>query len=177
MKLENALRNLKRPPANFDGAIGVELGKLLEVQVEDLVVKFGDPPKLIWFVAQKSLGWFTGIKLPRASKSAWNTLREESGARKAENAFEAWSDRGVEQAKTMSFPTTSSKWSRAKGHAKRIDYWSDKWGDSQEYTHDFGTSISLYRFVHRKSRGRGPVPNLWVVRGGRLTVTERGIVG
>ena len=57
------------------------------------------------------------------------------------------------------------------GAATRIDYSSDKWGNRDEYTHGVTTGATLYRF------GGPKPPWIWVLRGGGLTITTRGIIG
>lgn len=86
--------------------------------------------------------------------------------------FERFTGRGATYERADIFPTVSNARWRTIGKVYRIDYTSDK-GRRQrvEYTHESGAGVRLYRY--------GAVtkpPWVWAIKGGRMTVTERGIV-
>lgn len=165
-------RVLKRNPAGsskLDGAIGIALGRVLELEVGGQVVRVGRSVPLLWFPAWKSLVFFEGVSKGRANAAALRELEDTIGYARAVNSFDSWADRGAEKARAVTFPKGKRKW-YAGGNVARIDYWSDKWGSTDEYTHNTGKSVRLYILQRGKSA-------MWVIRGGRLRVTKRGIEG
>ncbi len=123
---------------------------------------------LLWFPVWKALVFFEGVK--RGSNTVKNLARLEEGSAttKATGTFEKWAQRQAEKAYDLTFPKGKRHWFGA-GKVHRIDYWSDKWGDDAEYTHDFQKGVKLYVLQ------KGPKSAMWVIRGGRMTVTKRGI--
>lgn len=158
-------RLLKRPPiGSIDGKACAELGALLEIQTETLLFKFsGHRVAMCWFPEIKALVGIEGAAKGRKASP------QRGG--KAADAYERFNDRGVraERTDTIKF-SPKAQWTTF-GRAKRVDYFSDKWGRKQEYTHDLGKSVKLYRYG-----GTAP-PYLWVLKGRSLRVTARGLVG
>lgn len=169
LKLDGA-RVLKRNPpgaTKLDGAVGIELGKVLEFEVRGQVIRTGrSRSKLIWFPVWKALIFFEGV---RTGPSSAANLSKLEGVGRQEGAFERWAQREARKSHPVTFPAGARKW-YAMGKVDRLDYWSDKWGKDDEYTHDFGNSVKLYALFGKKSA-------MWVIRGGKLRVTRRGIEG
>jgi hypothetical protein len=178
---------LKRAPVGMDGAIGAEIGKLIELQLPGLVWKprgVSKRPRLIWFPEQKALGFFTweaGEKtgeMPewlrvRPSTREFDYLDESRDVGPAVRAFEAFMDRGAKQtARTYDFPFRSTRAWYSVDKVRRIDYWSDKFRAEREYTHESGPGVRLY--VYGSPRRFGPA--FWLVHGGKMNVTARGII-
>jgi hypothetical protein len=93
----------------------------------------------------------------------WSALRGESAAMKL---FRRWAMRPSTGRKDVSIrPYTM----RPYGRAKHVVYWSDKWGDDAEYVHKFSPNV-------RMAMASGNPPKAIALAGGRLTVTERGLV-
>jgi hypothetical protein len=171
-KLSGA-RVLKRNPAGsskLDGGVGIELGRVLELEVGGQVIRMGRKRvPLLWFPAWKSLVFFEGVSQGRATAAALRELETAPGYKRAVKSFDSWANRGTEKARGMTFPKGQRKW-YAGGTVSRIDYWSDKWGREDEYTHDHGKGVQLYILQRGKTA-------MWVIKGGRLRVTKRGIEG
>lgn len=162
-----------RAPAAFNGAVGIELGALLEFETQGGIVL--RPPrgtKLLWFPGQKALAFFeTGVKQPKPSKSVWDELDGAPG-NKAKATFKKWADRESKKARRIDFKAPKATWERSPYNLVRIDYRSDKWGDLASYTHDTGRNVAMYILAAGMSKKA-----LWVFRGGSLRVTARGIEG
>lgn len=169
----SGVRELARNPSgtgtSLDGAVAIQLGKVIELVVGGRLVKTGRAP-LLWFPQWKSLVFFEGVRASSPSSSKLAALEESTRITRQMSAFEKWARREAKQSREMTFPAGARKW-LAIGRAERIDYWSDKKGSKHEYTHDFGQSVRGYILQ------RGRKTAMWVIRGGRMTVTERGIVG
>lgn len=75
----------------------------------------------------------------------------------------AWSDMEPEE---ICFSQVRTGKDERLGVVTNIGYWSDKWGKSDRYTHDSNTGAVLTRSG-----------NVYRIRGGKLRVTPRGIVG
>lgn len=167
-------RPLVRNPSGstkLDGAVGIELGRMLELEVGGNVVRAGrDRHSLLWFPVWSALIFFENAK--KGSNTAKNLERLEASksTTRATNAFEKWAQREAEKSYDLTLSAGKRKW-YGHGAVKRVDYWSDKWGDDEEYTHDFGRGVKLY--ILEASRNAA----MWVIRGGRLRVTKRGIEG
>lgn len=171
-RIEGA-KQLKRNPSSsgaIDGAVAIELGDLLELQIGNQVIRAKRGTRLLWFPRWKALGFFEGVRWGRPSSSALVNLSEYTSTSKAENTFEKWAKREATKARTVTYPAGKRSWWSA-GTAFRVDYRSDKWGKTDEYTHDFGKSVRANVLVHGKNTA------LWVISGGRLRVTSRGIEG
>lgn len=166
-------RELKRNPAGtqLDGAIGTDLGRVLELEVAGQVIRMGRKRvPLLWFPGWKSLVFFEGVTMGRPYAGNLRGIEDDAGYKRAMRSFDSWADRSATKARGITYPGGDRKWFAA-GKADRIDYWSDKWGRDEEYTHDLGKGVRLY--VLQKSRTTA----MWVLRGGRLRVTKRGIEG
>jgi len=174
------LEPVKRGPISLDGDVLVELGRVLEVEFGgDILVRPVKPtrPKLYWSAAKRALVFFTGVKdRGRGSRSGLDGLLETKPGRKAAALFERWSQREAAGGRTLDVGV-ADKWMRFTSPPIRIDYWSDKWGDKSGYTHDLGKSVRAWLQVSRNFGSKSRSQEVWVLRGGRLTVTERGIVG
>lgn len=166
---ELAARPIARGPVGFARDFhAAELGYVLELELDKGVV-ISWPKKrcpLLWFPEYRACAWMQGAK--RGRKQA----APDEIARKVESAFERWADRPVRLIGTDTFPPRPKGQWLAYGRASRIDYWSDKWGTTAEYTHTITTSVRLYRWGHAKKP-----PWLWVLRGGGLQLTARGLIG
>ena len=173
-KLRRALNpKPSRAPASFAGAVGIELGTLLEFETSaGVVLRSPRGIKLLWFPEQKSLAFFeTAVPKGRPSKATWDELEGKSG-RKAKATFAKWADREAKKARRIDFKSPKATWERSHEKISRIDYRSDKWGGSAEYTHNMGRNVSMWLLA----RGMGTYA-FWVFKGGSLRVTARGIEG
>jgi hypothetical protein len=157
---------LKRSPVRIDDAEAAELGSILELELDGLELRWkSGSSKLLWFPELKCLGWFQGTHEGRR-----HTI--DSGSIATRN-YEGFHQRRANHERTTEFPTLRRpSWQTWHQKARRIDYASKKWGRSDQYTHDLGPGVRLYRYG-----GLTKSPWLWILRGGRLTVTERGIIG
>lgn len=171
-KLQGVTKLTKNPAGSskLDGSLGIELGTMLELEVGGQVVRMGRVrPALLWFPAWKSLVFFEGVKRGSRTEANLRRLEDEMSTAKSTNTFERWAQRSASKASDITFPAGKRQW-YAGGKANRLDYRSDKWGKTDEYTHDFGAGVRLY--VLQKGRSAA----MWVIRGGKMTVTQRGIV-
>lgn len=158
------MRPLKRSPVGvlteMETAV---LGDILEVELHDgTVIEWVRPrPKLLWSPDKSALLMYEGIK---------SSVRRpiEDAPRRVISIYERWSDWEANDARTL---TTDAKgpW-RTVGDVHRIDYYSTKWDRPQSYTHKSGPRVRMYRYGQKNG------PFIWAIRGGRMTVTERGIV-
>lgn len=153
------------PVGALDGISVAELGTILEIEVGDHVVRFsGNRYPLLWSPDKKTLLVQEGAK--RGKKST------RDGGGRAGAAFERWSGRGATYERGDTFPTVRGARWWSVGAVRRIDYTSDKWGRRRvEYTHETGPGVRLYRYG-----GATKPPWVWAIKGGRMTVTARGIV-
>lgn len=150
---------LAKGPMPHEGFEVEQLGEVLEVESEGKVVRSNRGTPLLWSPKHKALLWVEGGR--KSSKRP---------ATRSSASFEAFNGRAPNVEYQIEGPT-SGKWYRV-GAADRTDYWSDKFGKSDEYTHDHGSMRpSLYCY------GTASGPKLWCIRGGKLRITERGIEG
>lgn len=173
-KLQRALNPgpMKKGPANFEGRVAIHLGTLLEFELSKGAVVRGGRSRLLYFPDVKALAFFEKAKESRPSRRTWDELSETTAGRAAMRKFHAWADRESKQASEVKFSAKKDRWYKG-GSLARLDYKSDKRGETAEYTHDFGRGVHIYLLT-----GTGPrAPAMWVIKGGRMTVTERGIVG
>lgn len=166
---------MQKAPAAFDDSVAAELGSVLELALEGHVFRWTKgQAKLLWFPKYRVLGWMQGVKGSRFRKSYVDeVLQRSDAARRARQNFEDWSQREIEGARVQEFPTMKNAvWVRYSDKPTRIDYASDKWDREDQYTHEIGKGVRLYRYG-----GKRQSPWFWVLRGGKLRVTERGIIG
>lgn len=139
-----------------------EFGSVLEIETRTHRFRWRrGSAKLLWFPELRAFVWLQGVA-PGSRRPAGDV------GHRAADAFERFMGRRVRYEKTIRVPKLRGSW-RSLGVATRIDYYSDKWSERAEYTHP--TGATLYRFG-----GRTP-PWIWVLRGGTLRVTTRGIEG
>ena len=175
------LRPIKRGPINLDGDVLVELGRVLEVEFSgDVLIRPTHPkrPKLYWSAAKKALVFFTGVKMDpaRGTRGVLDELLETKAGRAAAKVFERWSRSEPSGGRKVDVGV-ADKWMKFTESPLRIDYWSDKWGEKESYTHDLGPSVRAWLQTSKNFGSSTRSKEVWVLRGGRLTVTERGIVG
>ena len=162
--MELATRSIARSPVgSLDEAETILLGHALELEVGDRVLRWGRGATLLWWPRRKAL-----LILEGARRSKRQPLRHDG---KAARLYERWQKAQARHESSIELPDRGT-WVAVAGHVRRLDYASNKWGGRRhEYTHDHGSSVRLYRYGPKTKP-----PWCWVVRGGRLTVTERGIV-
>ncbi len=115
-------------------------------------------PQLFWSPKQKTLFWVMGRQIHGRARGA---VRSDGAAR----TFERWAQRDAQTTATIKVPAVRLK---MEGRAIQIVYHSDKWGEKANYEHDFSNPVRAYR--------NGRNGKVFAVRGGKLTVTERGLV-
>ena len=168
------------------------LGTTLEIEVvrdsdgETEVHRFqGDGPNLYWSPSLKTLLIFPGKHVrwvghigpgprpdERPTAEAWaEDLFKSAGNEKSAKLFRRWAQReavDLGQLKIQDYPM------RPVGRAKHIVYRSDKWhkGRTDDYIHKFGPKVRMAVSPGAK----GKPPKAIAISGGRLTVTERGLV-
>lgn len=124
-------------------------------------------PKEKWlFLWSPKYKAVVAIKKPRATKKKGQVSRE-GGAAKISERFHA---RPAENTWEMEVPKVPLE---PLGPAVHIVYRSDKWSETREttdYIHDFNDGVQLYCGPSQKS------PKVFICFGGKLTVTERGLV-
>lgn len=139
------------------------LGRILEVETEThCYVWKRDKVAMLWSEARDAIIWFDARPKAKAPKKDINVGE-------AIDAFERFVDRDAKKINRRQYDV-SGPWVKL-GRAKRIDYWSDKWGDKSGYTHTLGPNVQLYR--------QGPERGPWAfcLRGGNLRCTPRGLEG
>lgn len=154
---------LKRAPANLDGDDLAELGAALEVETDAALLTWGQgKASLLWTPESRALVIIEGGKRTR-------TGTPKPGRARA--TFERWAGRGATHAESLDV-SPRGPWKRV-GTVRRIDYHSDKKGQRRGvgYTHKTGRNVRLYLKGSLSS-----LPRVWVIKGGRLTVTARGII-
>ncbi len=153
--------SLKTAPARLDNADLAELGSVLELETEHATIAWPrDKAILAWSPKAKALVIVEGGK-----RTTSNTAKRG----RARGAFERFADRDATKTSTVDVNPRGA-WKRV-GNIRRIDYHSNKWNRRAEYTHKSGPGVRLYM----KGSWDNP-PRLWVLKGGRMTVTPRGIV-
>lgn len=155
-------RILKRPPVGQKHSVAV-LGSVLEVEVGGVVYRWPKGEcRLLWSPRNRALLWFEGNGQPIE-------VPEDADIQAAQNAYERFRDQDARKVYSKEYPV-KGQW-RSFGRADRIDYYSTKWGDNASYTHKLGRRVVLYR------QGSAKGPWLYVLRGGNLRCTARGLVG
>lgn len=144
-----------------------ELGHLLDMYVDTGDVRKFRPkgrPLLQWSKSAKALIIWTGVRTPKKRRGL------ELDAAQA-RMYELWTDdtHRADSLRTLRTPAITGDWERV-GRIISLGYHSDKFGEPENFDHTFTSSVRLYRFG-----AAGPA--LWVIRGGTLRVTRRGIEG
>lgn len=158
-------RVMKRSPVGeIDDMDAAELGSMLELEVNghEIVWHRGEAA-LVWSPDKRTLFILEGGRRRKAKQL-------ETGSRAA-RAFERWAGRGAKREGAVDIDPRG-RW-RSFGSVRRIDYTSDKRGRrGVDYTHSTGRGVRLYRLGSATQP-----PWVWAIKGGRLSVTTRGIVG
>lgn len=167
---------LARPPVDLKGAVGIEIGRALEIEAPKHVIRLRRKPRLYWFPDKKVLAFFVTHKEPKwlrvkGTKSGLEKIEGVKKTAKARRVFENFMGRLVRTGYTLRVPERAVNWYN-NGPILRLDYSSDKFGEKREYTHGHGGGVRIYTQWPKK----GWAPSLWVIKGGRLAVTARGIV-
>ena len=154
-------RTLRQAPIGLEGAELAELGSVLELETDTATIR--------WPRGRAVLGWSPRHKALVVLEGAKRKRNASEPRGRARAAFERWARRGAKHGDELELAPRGS-WRRL-GALRRIDYHSDKWGRKAEYTHPTGRGVTLYM------RGSWDAPpRVWVIKGGRLTVSERGII-
>jgi len=95
-------------------------------------------------------------------------LFRSAGVEKSAKLFQRWAARDPVEVGKLRISDYQMK---PYGRARHIVYRSDKWhpGRTEDYIHDFGPKV-------RMAMAAGSPPAAIMISGGRLTVTERGLV-
>lgn len=142
-----------------------ELGELLDVEIVGPEDDYRARPKgrtaLLWAPEQKAALWWPGrtFELEEATP-------ETKAEKRAARVFETWS---VWEAGGIGRERLSGGSSFIRYDAHRIGYRSDKFGPLDDFDHRITSRVYVYRPV----RAAGP----WILRGGKLRVTRRGLEG
>lgn len=164
------------------------LGKVMEMWVEDdgteqhIIHRFqsdwmyldpsepGSGPNMYWSPKIKAVLIFPSKTVRwagRVGKRDPDEFFRDAGADKSAKLFQKWAARDPFQLGKLKLSDIQLQ---PYGRALKIIYRSDKWhpGKYDNYEHPFGKNV-------RVAVGRGTPPPM-VIQGGRLTVTERGLV-
>lgn len=158
----------KAPVSMAGGIGGIELGTLLELEsLRGFQLRWKRfKPKLLWNSKLRALVF---VDIPDASLSAKFKIDSPPIKAKQAKKFEAFHGIAPTKSTTYCIKSKGSQWITF-GSVVRIDYASSKWGKRDQYTHDHGRGVVLYRL------GEDSGPTLWVIKGGKLDVNKRGIV-
>lgn len=146
-----------RSPVQNSGDVAIWLGQGLRIDLEtpdgrELAIEWPqkrDRPNMSWLTKSRAL-LFCGDAGRRLGPGKSRDY-EEWHQRPAENEFEVvLSDAG--------------QWQKL-GKVNAVDYWSNKWGTREEYTHEVGPTSYLYRRA-----------TILVVKG-KIDISSRGLVG
>lgn len=163
MTLPDPIRRQDRRPLPSSTRELALLGTLLDVVVEGQGDAFkvtpGGATDLLWSEQARALVFVPGRSFDLEDLEG---LRGSASAR----AFERWSVWEATQGGRATLPE-GGPWRLY--NARTIGYRSDKFGRAQDYTHDFGRAVVAYA-----PTGSGAP---WVIRGGALRITKRGIEG
>ena len=152
----------------------VELGHVVDLDLVDRRYEFaadtlapGRPrgPLLLWSANLTALAWFEGVRTPRAR----GVNSEQLGG--AGDLFRTWT-RGREPTKQRTLEVDVTGPQERLGVCVRIQYLSDKFNRR-------GTWVLYRHYFERGVRAsvQGDEVKLYMVRGGRLRITEDGIEG
>ena len=152
------------------------LGTVLEIQVErdsDGEIEEhrfrGNGPNLYWSPKLKAILMFPAKHVRWVGHLGPDPdLFKAAGSEKSAKLFRRWAARDPVQVGTI---TVGDYGMKPYGRAKHIVYRSDKWhpGDTEDYIHKFGKNV-------RMAVSSGKPAKAMMISGGRLTVTERGLV-
>ena len=153
------------------------LGTVLEIQVErdedgqGVLHKFAGnvTPNLYWSPSLRSLLVFPEKHVRWVGHLGPDQeLFKSAGAEKSAKLFRRWAARDPVQIGKLQVSDYKLK---PYGRAVHIVYRSDKWhpGRTEDYIHTLGPKVRI-------AVGPGTPPKAIVISGGRLTVTERGLV-
>lgn len=164
---EGVAREIKRGPVPDEYQWGgIQLGQALEVELSSgHVIRWKSRPRLFWNDVGRYLGLAEGWGKP--SRGRLNFDRPGM-PQKVPNLFAAFHGRKPESALDWNNKSMPDRWVSL-GGVERIDYHSTKHDARKSYTHDHGRGVRMYRFG-------GQSRAIWVIKGGSLTVTGRGIV-
>jgi len=167
-----ALRRKTPPVSMKDGIGGIELGTVLELEsLRGFQLRWkSHKPKLLWNAKLRALIFvdIPGKSLGPKFKTSSFPINMSKAA-KAELDYRSFHGSAPTKSTTYRIPAKGKQWITF-GSVVRIDYASNKWGKRDQYTHDHGKGVVLYRL------GEDSGPTLWIIKGGKLNVTKRGIV-
>lgn len=141
--------------------VTTDLGYALEVELDGHVMRWRRGEALaVWNQDKRCI-----VIVERARHGRRKPIENEADGR----LFRRWTGRTARNQREVDVGGGSwEQW----GVVKRFDYWSKKWNPrGTEYTHDVTTGPRLYRY------GTKTKANAWVVAGGNLTLTARGLIG
>lgn len=157
-------RAVKRAPVQLHGAeLADLLGSALELELaKGVVIRWRKGTNILaWHPKARACVWIQGGR--RLDGTA-------KGDAKVRDAFRRWTGRKAKASELVKFRVRES-WVSF-GPCERFDYFSKKWPRcGPEYTHKTTTHPTLYRL------GGTRPPWVWVLRGGGLQLTTRGLVG
>lgn len=130
--------------------VGLEIEAIHKRQKYAAEWSASDGPDMLWLERAKAL-LFTFVAGRRRGKANHN------------QTFSRWHERDPRNDFSLSLKI--GRW-REVGQVRRIDYWSDKWGVADEYTHKVGKGATWW-----------VSGEIMVIKGEKLRVTERGLVG
>lgn len=167
-------QRLKKSPIRVDeehGFYGIQLGQTLEIEsfrgFEFRWKKY--KPKLLWHRQQKALLFLDIPNRSLGPKDVKGKFDLEGLKGKDGTLYKEFHGKAPKQLTTYGFKTKGNQWITF-GTVVRIDYFSTKRGKRDSYTHKHASGVRLYRL------GEDTGPTLWVIKGGSLTVTGRGII-
>lgn len=147
-----------RAPMSLDDATFADLdAKVVEVEAGDKLHKWKPGPELMWSPDGKALVMMEGVKLGRSTKNPTGPAAD------ARRRFAGRPSDGVRSGRLPDM-----KWSSL-GPVRSLAYRFN--GQKTVREHPFSNPPRLFR-----GDGRGGV-RMWVIRGGGLRVTRRGIMG
>ena len=149
---------------------GIQLGHGLEVELcTGHVIRWRKRPVLFWNKGGRYLGLAEKWGAPTRTMSAetYAHIREEIDPH-LEKLFKDFHGRNPRKTRSWIGIRMSGRW-LSMGAVCRIDYASDKKGRRVQYTHKHGRGVKMYRIGSDRRA-------IWIIKGGGLTVTARGIV-
>ncbi len=164
---------MKRAPISTSAlADTAECGTLLDIRYASAGEQFIVSPRgraaplLQWSQPASALVVWFGLKMPRPRPAS-------SPDASASAAYERWTDyeRAASTEREFTTPALTGSW-RSLGRAVAIGYRSDKFSDKGKpvaYDHAFTSKVRVYAL--------GASKQLYVLRGGSLRLTRRGIEG